>query len=184
VPPIGVSLFLAFAMTQQPLDGWHLLTSGPPADGILNCLGRIITPFYVGSTRQGVVFVSDGGPPADLEPLPVSPADLGLPQDSDRHWIATKQGWLVGFNAGEFGGGCGSCARMATVTGFPWRGFRRGQRTCTESSRSPPAHLSSWAWPTSRLITAPSCGAFGAKGDGQPGSSRVLTPRPARRRGC
>lgn len=102
---IGLSLLLAIGATHPPLDAWHALTLGPPSDAVLDCFGRIITPFYVKPTRDGVVVVSDEAPSDDLEPLSVSPSDVGLPQDADRHWIATNEGWLVGFDAGEFGGG-------------------------------------------------------------------------------
>jgi hypothetical protein len=105
VQRIGVSLLLAFTSAQQPLESWHALAPGPPSDAVLNCLGRIITPFGVRSTRDGAVVVSVRHPSDDPEPLPVSPSDVGLPRDADLHWIATKGGWLVGFDAGEFGGG-------------------------------------------------------------------------------
>ncbi len=102
---LGITLALIASSGQATLRDWVRLSSGPPASEVRACLGYATTAFDVEPTPAGVVVARHSPREGQHEHVPMSPADVLLPQDANRRSLAFDDGWLVGFDAGEFGGG-------------------------------------------------------------------------------
>jgi hypothetical protein len=83
--------------------GWVRLESRPAAED-LRCAGYVRSGNrWVVSTLAGGIAVSEHSPVETVDPLPFS-----VPRDRDRlgarHVLRVDDGWLVGYDGGEFGG--------------------------------------------------------------------------------
>jgi hypothetical protein len=119
---LGTALALTLSAGQVPAEDFVRLSSGPPPRDVRTCLGYIADSFEVESTPGGRVVVTPQALARDDYYLPLSSADVSLPEDANRHSIVVEDGWLVGFDAGEFGGGLWSVRRDGQHVRVPLEG--------------------------------------------------------------
>ncbi|MBS2028634.1 MAG: hypothetical protein JST54_12080 [Deltaproteobacteria bacterium] len=99
---------LAVVLLATPISdvptGWVVL-SAPPAGDQLTCAGYSEREWKVAWTDGGVRITPDDGQQSrsDSEPFPIKgTAEEGLA--GERHVLGVQDGYLIGFDAGEFGG--------------------------------------------------------------------------------
>jgi hypothetical protein len=86
------------------LGDWITLSRGAPPDSLRACMGYTRRAFEVASTPQGGVTIRESAQ-RDIEAPPIDPRSFRLPAWSAWHSISRDDGRLIGFDAGEFGGG-------------------------------------------------------------------------------
>jgi hypothetical protein len=97
-------------------QSWTRL-SGRPSEVDLECAGYDRDHWAV-TLQGGIPFVSIQVPHERQDPLPF-PVPKHADRGGDRHVLKLNGGWIVGFDAGEFGGGL-----WLTATGTHWQRLR------------------------------------------------------------
>jgi len=103
--PLVALVALVIGSPQAGLDDWNLLSSGSPPASIRRCLGHTAKVYEVRLTSTGTLNVEEGPLAASNQHVVLPPSAVSLPRDTQSHSIDVGGGWLVGFDAGEFGGG-------------------------------------------------------------------------------
>jgi hypothetical protein len=114
-----LTVLLAGASGRDTLSSpyWTKL-SHRPSEADMYCAGFDYPREWTITIRDGEPIVSRARPARRVDPLPFSvPKDEN--RSGDRHVLRLAHGWLVGFDAGEFGGGL-----WFTATGKEWRRIR------------------------------------------------------------
>lgn len=104
---LSCGLFAGISQGEERVpSGWTVSKTGWPGRGTIDCYNIVSFPWHVSfDTELRIRAMVNRTQRRDAFPFAVPPAVADADRFGDRHVLRTDDGWLVGWDAGEFGGG-------------------------------------------------------------------------------